>query len=79
MASGFHTHAVVLTGLVRRLNGRTFLGRLVNGAQLISAPAALGFLGGKEIKDAGVGNLGLHDRECMQTQSTPTVHPLTWT
>lgn len=23
----------------------------------------LGFLGGKEIKEAGLGNLGLHDRE----------------
>ena len=25
-------------------------------------PPALGFLGGKEVQDAGIGNLGLHDR-----------------
>ena len=24
--------------------------------------AAFGFLGGKEVQDAGIGNLGLHDR-----------------
>ena len=28
--------------------------------------AAYGFLGGREIQEAGVGNLGLHDRELPQ-------------
>jgi carboxylesterase type B len=26
--------------------------------------SAFGFLGGKEVKEQGVGNLGLHDRAC---------------
>ena len=30
---------------------------------LIQAAPAFGFLGGKEVKEAGIGNLGLHDRE----------------
>ena len=29
------------------------------------ASLAFGFLGGKEVKDAGVANAGLHDRECQ--------------
>ena len=29
---------------------------------LIPPPLAFGFLGGQEVKDAGIGNIGLHDR-----------------
>jgi acetylcholinesterase len=29
---------------------------------------AFGFLASKEVKDAGVGNLGLHDRACSYRQ-----------
>ena len=28
-----------------------------------------GFLGGKEVQEAGLGNLGLYDRECIYTQT----------
>ena len=34
---------------------------------------AFGFLGGKEVKTAGVGNLGLHDRECLTPDSEEPV------
>ena len=32
---------------------------------LINALQAFGFLASQEVKDAGVGNLGLWDRECL--------------
>ena len=34
---------------------------------------AFGFLGGKEAKAAGAGNLGLHDRECSTPDSEDPV------
>ena len=35
----------------------------------LNSVLALGFLGGKEAKAAGAGNLGLHDRECSTPDS----------
>ena len=34
--------------------------------ELMSSLSVFGFLGGKEIKEAGVGNLGLHDRRSQR-------------
>lgn len=34
-------------------------------ARLLTNVSAFGFLGGKEAKAAGVGNLGLHDRKYL--------------
>lgn len=44
-----------------RLNGM-FIVRSVRPPSVIP-PSAFGFLAGKEVKAAGVGNLGLRDRE----------------
>ncbi|KAI0699628.1 carotenoid ester lipase precursor [Cerioporus squamosus] len=53
---------VVFVAMNYRLNGKAFLLRLVYDAKLVFATAVLGFLGGKEVKQAGVGNLGLQDQ-----------------
>lgn len=53
---------IIFAALNYRLHGESFgRPRDVWGVILIFAPA-FGFLGGKEIKEAGVSNLGLHDR-----------------
>lgn len=36
--------------------------------------AAFGFLGGKEVREAGVGNLGLHDRELNSVTPKPLAY-----
>jgi len=39
----------------------------------LNSVLAFGFLGGKEVKAAGVGNLGLHDREYSTPDSEDPV------
>jgi hypothetical protein len=36
--------------------------------EYLSCTIAFGFLASQEVKDAGVGNLGLHDRACFHRQ-----------
>ena len=52
-----------------RVSGEAVVARSIEMGQPVAFVAlnyrlhAFGFLGSKEVKDAGVGNLGLHDRE----------------
>lgn len=46
---------------------------MVGSAELLNNLLAFGFLGGKEVKAAGVGNLGLHDRK-PRTPDLESVH-----
>ena len=47
---------------------RCFSGKIVH----ISHDAVFGFLGGKEVQQAGIGNLGLHDREYILPEENMT-------
>ena len=63
---------IIFAALNYRLHGESFRpSRDVWGVVLIFA-SAFGFLGGKEVKEAGISNLGLHDRELSLVFSLPT-------
>lgn len=51
---------VIFAAMNHRINGRIFM---LYASHLLISITVFGFLGGKEVKEAGVGNLGLHDRE----------------
>ena len=56
---------VIFVALNYRLHGKSSAMRHMvphRPSVLIPPPLAFGFLGGQEVKDAGIGNIGLHDR-----------------
>lgn len=60
---------IIFAGLNYRLHGGLSL-TAIRGMHRPHFYTAFGFLGGKEIKEAGVSNLGLHDR------ASPLVFPI---
>ena len=57
---------IIFATMNYRVNGKYFISLRSEPSMTLVADfqygAAFGFLGGREVKDAGVGNIGLHDR-----------------
>ena len=60
---------IIFAAMNYRLHGELLAASLAVLLIVLILSPAFGFLGGKEVKDAGVGNIGLHDRASRPTYS----------
>ena len=65
--SGELNTPIIYVSFNYRLNGTSFFLNIL--WKWLISPTVFGFLGGKEVQEAGLGNLGLYDRECICTQT----------
>ena len=64
---------IIFAAMNYRLHGELSAASLAVWLIVLILAPAFGFLGGKEVKDAGVGNIGLHDRASPQLRLCPRI------
>ena len=67
---------IIFAAMNYRLHGELSAASLAVWLIVLILAPAFGFLGGKEVKDAGVGNIGLHDRASLHVFPSTVPHTL---